>query len=82
MTLVAVHPALAAAETLWTFVLFPAALPYVIWLPRLGPLVAGQAAAALGGAAGAQAASLTGRLENLTLVRAAGAASRAQSQRI
>ncbi len=53
-------------------------MPYLLWIPRLGPLLAGRTnRAAVAQASGAPPTDsvLTGRIENLTLVRAAGYAS-------
>ena len=74
LTLVVIQPVAMLAVTVFTFILWPAWLPYIAWIPTLGPMLAGQAAAMLQ-VDGAASSSLTGRLENLTLVRAAGAAS-------
>jgi len=68
-----VQPGIMFATTLFTFAILPAWLPYVIWIPIIGPILAGRTAAALSSNDGSM--TLTGRMENLTLVRAAGAAS-------
>jgi hypothetical protein len=67
------QPLVALVMLVWSYVVWPAWLPYLMWIPRVGPLIAGKAATASATASGSQ--SLTGRLENLTLVRAAGYAS-------
>jgi hypothetical protein len=68
-----VAPIVALANVVFVYAVFPAWLPWIVWIPVLGRLVAGKAAAAIvtddGGCA------LSGRLESLALVRAAGAAS-------
>jgi hypothetical protein len=72
------QPAISLAIVLWGVVLWPAWVPYLLWIPRLGPLLAGRKSrAAVAQASGAAPTDsvLTGRIENLTLVRAAGYAS-------
>lgn len=67
------QPAILLFVIVFQLAIFPAWVPYVLWVPVLGPMVAGKAASSMQAQAGT--AALTGRLENLTLVRAAGAAS-------
>jgi hypothetical protein len=74
MSSLAIQPAMMLAITVFAFAVWPAWMPYVIWIPVLGPLAAGKTAAALVSKTGGSG-TLTGRMENLTLVRAAGAAS-------
>jgi hypothetical protein len=73
MTLFLTQPLVLLAGLVFQLAVAPAWAPYVLWIPVVGPIVAGQGAQAM--AAGSGATALTGRLENLTLVRAAGAAS-------
>jgi len=68
-----VAPLLALASTVATFAVVPAWLPWLLWIPYVGRFVAGRAASAFATDDGGS--SLSGRLENLALVRAAGAAS-------
>lgn len=90
LSILVLQPAIALVLVLWGAVLWPAWVPYVLWIPRLGPALAGRAARAAlhattgdpaqrtarSGAPDDSAASvLTGRIEHLTLLRAAGYAS-------
>lgn len=70
------HPGIALLTVSWTFVIKPSWLPYLAWVPCLGRLLLGSHAAVAGGSAESKlsSATLTGRLQNLTMVRAAGAA--------
>jgi hypothetical protein len=67
-----VQPLALALLLLLELILVPAWVPYVLWIPVLGPLVAGKRASAYNNQ---ETSALTGRLENLTLIQAAGAAS-------
>lgn len=83
-----VQPSIALAIVLWAAVVWPTWVPYLQWLPGLGRLLAGRTTRAVYGgpaaacnstahaarrnAAGTGAAALSGRLENLALLRAAG----------
>jgi len=58
---------------LWMYVIWPTWLPYLIWVPGLGKVLASREARAINASDGS--ASLSGRMEHLTLVRAAGYAS-------
>lgn len=71
------YPALALFGVLWAFVILPAWLPYLVWIPMLGRLLLGKHGNVASADADARLSPtvLTGRLQNLTLVRAAGAAS-------
>ena len=68
-----VMPLSSLASTIVTFAIVPAWLPWIAWIPFLGRFFAGRAASAIISDDGSTA--LSGRLENLTLVRAAGVAS-------
>lgn len=76
------QPFLFLSSVLWSFAVWPAWQPYLAWIPRLGAVLAPTPApAALGADAstkgsGVSGKLLTGRLENVTLIRAAGEASR------
>ena len=72
-SLFVVEPGMSFVELLITFVIRPAWLPYLLWIPHLGPLVAGKVASDMVSQDGRSI--LSGRMQNLTLVRAAGAAS-------
>lgn len=58
---------------LWMYVIWPTWLPFLIWVPGLGKVLASREARAINASDGS--ASLSGRMEHLTLVRAAGYAS-------
>ena len=68
-----VEPMLTGVNVIVTFVLLPAILPHILWIPSVGSAVAGKVACDLANKDGRSV--LSGRMENLTLVRAAGAAS-------
>jgi hypothetical protein len=68
-----IEPSMSFVELLITFVIRPAWLPYLLWIPRIGPLVAGKVASDMVSQDGRSI--LSGRMQNLTLVKAAGAAS-------
>lgn len=70
LVMTVLQPTVMLLATVWSFGIWPAWLPYILWIPYLGPFAAGRTAAAL-----ATGSALTGRMEQLTLVRAAGAAS-------
>ena len=72
-SLFVVAPLTTLATTVFVYAVAPAWLPWVLWVPALGPFVAGRAASALATDDGGSV--LSGRLESLTLVRGAGAAS-------
>ncbi len=66
-------PAFTALRVLLSYVVWPLNARYVAWVPVLGPRIVRLGARLP--SSGATADSLAGRLENLTLVRAAGMAS-------
>ena len=68
-----VEPILTGVNVILTFVVLPALLPSILWIPNVGSAVAGKVACDLANKDGRSV--LSGRMENLTLVRAAGAAS-------
>jgi len=68
-----VEPMLTGVNVILTFVVLPALLPSILWIPNVGAAVAGKVACDLANKDGRSV--LSGRMENLTLVRAAGAAS-------
>jgi len=68
-----VEPGMSFVELIITFVIRPAWLPYLLWIPHLGPIVAGKVASDMVSQDGKSI--LSGRMQNLTLVKAAGAAS-------
>ena len=68
-----IEPGMSFVELLFTFVIRPAWLPYILWIPHVGPVVGGKVASDLVCKDGRSV--LSGRMQNLTLVHAAGAAS-------
>ena len=72
-SLFVVEPGMSFVELIITFVVRPAWLPYLLWIPHLGPIVAGKVASDMVSQDGKSI--LSGRMQNLTLVKAAGAAS-------
>jgi hypothetical protein len=68
-----IEPGMSLVDLIITFVIRPAWLPYLLWIPHLGPIVAGKVASDMVSQDGRSI--LSGRMQNLTLVRAAGAAS-------
>lgn len=68
-----IEPGMSFVDLLFTFVIRPAWLPYILWIPHVGPVVGGKVASDLVCKDGRSV--LSGRMQNLTLVRAAGAAS-------
>lgn len=71
------YPGIALIGTIWGFVILPSWLPYLVWMPFIGRMLLGKHGAIASADPNAAMAPsvLTGRLQNLTLVRAAGAAS-------
>ena len=65
-----VEPFLITAGIIWALVLFPALSASLSWVPCLGSILSPP-----GGIGGPEAATLSGRLEHVSLVQAAGAAS-------
>jgi hypothetical protein len=72
-SLFVVEPGMSFVDLIITFVIRPAWLPYFLWIPYVGPIVAGKVASDMVSQDGKTI--LSGRMQNLTLVRAAGAAS-------
>ncbi len=70
LSVVVVQPLLITAGVFWALVVFPALSASLSWVPGLGALLSPP-----GGQAGPEAATLSGRLEHVSLVQAAGAAS-------
>lgn len=70
-SLLVVEPAVILGTIVFSFIIWPSWLPYLVWIPGLGRLLGRKAAGAVTG----DATSLTGRFDNLTMVRAAGHAS-------
>ncbi len=70
LAIVVVQPLLIAFGVLWALLLFPALSSLFSWVPGLGALLSPP-----GGQNGPESATLSGRLEHVTLVQAAGAAS-------
>ena len=68
-----IEPGMSFVELIIIFIIKPAWLPYLLWIPHLGPFVAGKVAADMVINDGRSV--LSGRMQNLTLVKAAGAAS-------
>jgi len=83
LSLLVIEPAVKAAALVWALVLWPSLSPFVLWLPVLAPLLrdrsggggAGAAAVDAGARGHVSALLLSGRLQHLTLTRAAGYAS-------
>jgi hypothetical protein len=66
-------PSVFLLALIWQYAIWPTWLPYLIWLPVIGRTLASREARAMTAADGS--ATLSGRMEHLTLVRAAGYAS-------
>lgn len=77
-TVFIVQPVVMALLVVWSYIIHPSIVPYVIWIPYIGPIFASKEAKAL--ASGNGGATLTGSLEHLTMLRAAGAASWVQPE--
>ena len=65
------EPLLILGMLLAVVVVWPTVVPLIIWIPVIGPRLAGE----LASPASASGQALSGRMENLTLIRAAGYAS-------
>lgn len=68
-----IAPKLTLVNVVWKFGIWPSWAPWIMWIPVVGPLLASKQLKAMATEDGSE--SLTGRLQNLTLIRAAGFAS-------
>lgn len=74
ITIIVVEPLVMLVLLVLAFVIWPPIAPYVVWIPYVGAALGGQAA--VNTRAKGPSEALTRRLEKVTLVRAAGEASK------